>query len=558
MRRTHVRTRLARVAIVAWLILPLPAATRGAPVQESPSDLTVGVVTGTGLSLGVDSISLSPQPLRAPFGGETPKMTYRELVTLMRERHRLNVLFDVDRLDAEGISDDSPIVPGSPDEPLCLVLDRQGERGVHWYFESNIVRLTSRSGLEEHRTTEVVDLSDRVADDEQVEVIARAIMATIERDSWDEVGGYGVLRTAGRALVVTQHPLAHRKIRGLLEALRGDSPMTYVDDLPTHESLRRALAADVSIDGVDLELAEAIDRLGKAAGVTIELDLESLDLEGVSSDTPVTLQLNDTPLETVAKGLLPSADVTIIPRHGRLVLTSRDDAQRELALAVFDVSDLVSDESATDALRDLIVAQRGEPWWDYGGLGEITSPLPGRLVIAADDKTLREVERLIAQLHGLAAKLAMLRAADPKSVSNRLFGDDPNEVITRFYRVETTIAADVARLLPQLVAEGTWQSESHPDRVGSITLAGHALNRHGSSFITSSGQIVDVSSPSSDAEPIPQSIVIIRQTRRVHREIGRTLSRLYFGDRVIGFDGPTSDFGGPIGPGGFMRLAPGD
>ncbi|HRF02700.1 MAG TPA: hypothetical protein PLI18_19470 [Pirellulaceae bacterium] len=557
MHRTHFRTGLVRVAIIAWLILPLPTASRSAPLQESPSDRTEGEVTGTRSSLGVDSLGLSPESLRAAFGVETPEMTYRELVSLLRERHRLNVLFDFDRLDAEGISDDSPIVPGAPDEPLCLVLDRQRERGVHWYFESNIVRLTSRSGLEEHRTTEVVDLSDRVADDEQVEGIARAITATIERDSWDEVGGYGVLRTAGRALVVTQHPLVHRKIRGLLAALHGDSPMTYVDDQPAHESLRRALAADISIDVDGVELAEAIDRLETAAAVTIELDLESLDLEGVSSDTPVTLQLNETPLETVAKALLPSADVTIVPRHGRLMLTSRDNAQQELALAVLDVRDLAIDDSATDALRDLIVAQRGDSWSDYGGLGEITAPLPGRLVIAADDETLREVERLIDQLHDMAAKLAMLRAADPKSASGRLFGDDPTEVITRFYRVETTMAADVARLLPQLVAEGTWQSETHPDRVGSVTLAGNAANHHGSSFITSSGQIVDVSS-SDDAEPIPHSIVIIRQTRQVHREIGRTLSRLYYGDRLIGFDGSSTTFGGPIGPGGFMRLTPGD
>ena len=114
-------------------------------------------------------------------------------------------------------------------------------------------------------------------------------------------------------------------------------------------------------------------------------------------------------------------------------------------------------------------------------------------------------------------------------------------MITRYYRLPKNIAIDLEKLLPELIQPETWRSATRPDANGTIRT------------VASKSELVRASP--SDSTPktsvgvpetviIPNSVLIIRQSRETHEAIAKLINKVQFGDAV------DSNFGG-IG-GGMM------
>jgi hypothetical protein len=100
------------------------------------------------------------------------------------------------------------------------VLDRIGEEfTIGWCRHRDGILITSRAEADKRTKpyTQVYPLPTGMASGEKASddaaALCQLIDSLLEPDSWDEVGGTGVIRPAGGAIVVHHRPDIHRRVR---------------------------------------------------------------------------------------------------------------------------------------------------------------------------------------------------------------------------------------------------------------------------------------------------------------------------------------------------------
>ena len=126
-----------------------------------------------------------------------------------------------------------------------------------------------------------------------------------------------------------------RRRRGMMEQAR--RRMT-----PVEMEIQRSLEKQVEVNFVNRPLAEVMDTLGKMANVNIHLDPQGLHAEGVTSDTPVTLNLA-TPisLKSAMRIILEQLRLGYVIQNEVLQVTSQQMRAANLVTVVYNVGDLV-------------------------------------------------------------------------------------------------------------------------------------------------------------------------------------------------------------------------
>ena len=118
---------------------------------------------------------------------------------------------------------------------------------------------------------------------------------------------------------------------------------------------------------------------------------------------------------------------------------------------------------------------------------------------------------------------AALRISKPREVAEV----DPKELITKYYRLQTDIAIDLEKLLPELIQPETWKSVARPEATGTIR------NVSSKSGLLGVGG-VDVRSTvpqgKTEAVVVANSVLIIRQSREIHDAIDKVFNKIQFGD----------------------------
>jgi len=142
-----------------------------------------------------------------------------------------------------------------------------------------------------------------------------------------------------------------------------DSPIKYIDakswaDLTKTRSkqmaekrsrrtereleIERKLSTPVSCKFRQRPLADVIDELRKLTGVNIHLDQKGLDEEGVSSDTPITIDLtSDISLKSALKLILEPLHLSYVIKDEVLKITSEQLRDGEVYFVTYNVADLV-------------------------------------------------------------------------------------------------------------------------------------------------------------------------------------------------------------------------
>jgi hypothetical protein len=213
-----------------------------------------------------------------------------------------------------------------------------------------------------------------------------------------------------------------------------------------------------------------------------------------------------------------------------LWITMKDKAEEVLKTVVFDVRDLCRDAGESQALIEAVMDQTAGPWQDLDGIGgTIDVPKTGVLIVRQTEPELESVLELLQNY-----RTALLASKPrPRDVI------DPNEVITRYYRVETAMADDLANLMRLLVLPDSWRSDQTPEAAGTIQRA-----------VSKSDFVGD--------HVVSYSILIIRQTRAAHDEIAEFTRKIEGGDAPppmaadfgAGTEAPAPAMGG-FGGGGF-------
>ncbi|QDT48056.1 hypothetical protein Pan258_20960 [Symmachiella dynata] len=486
----------------------------------------------------VDPATLMPKKLAARATVDFSDSSLREVLDWLRDEQGLVVLLEKNALAEKGISLSEPLSDHLNDAPIYLLLNRLRSLGLDWYFENEILHITTAEIAEEQLQLQSYNISDLFEAGYDEDSLADAVTTTVKPESWQEIGGPGVYQTLGDVVFVRQTGDIQRQVQGLFAALRKHGRQTFSYDPPANLQLQQKLMENVSVNFKETPLEDAVKTLATEANVDMRLDKPDLLKQGIREREPITLSLTDRNLETALRAMLLDLKLTWVLQDGVLWITSVDKAGKIMKTAVYDVRDLCRDDNESDALYDAISSQANPELWEIrSGPGQLNFPQAGTLVVYAQDQLHQEVLGLLETYR------TALRSSKPREIE----AVDPQEVVTVYYRLHANVAHSLSFHLQYLVEPDSWENEDHPDAPGEISLVESVPDIQGAEgklSLAVAGQAADAARTA----VISRAVLVIRQTRENHKKIAEVINRVRTGD-PIGVDTQQGGFGG--GGGGF-------
>ncbi|QDU54876.1 FecR family protein [Aeoliella mucimassa] len=509
----------------------VPAAAEATLEKPAPELPTIAEEPKT-----IDPAKFLPELLRRKATVDFSDSSLREVVEWLRSEQGFVVLVEQEALSNVGYLPGDPYSDQLNDEPIYLLLNRLRKHDMAWFYEDEILHITSAEVASEHVTTQPYNIREHLDAGYDTDPLIDTVISTVASDSWVENGGpVGAINLIGDVLFVRQCDKEHLQLQALLEALLHNGRRTIIAEPLQHETLREKLKQEVSVKFRDTPLEEAVAELATETEADIRLEASALEGLRIRLRQPVTITIDKRPLATVLQAMLLDLKLTYVIQDGVIWITSQEEAGRVLKTAVFDVRDLCRDNSEADALIEAIISQTSDVWVENGRQdADLRPALPGTLVVYATEPILDEV------LHLLETYRTALRSSKPRAETQPV---DMNEVITVYYRLDAPMAESLNIHLPFMVAPDSWKRQSD-DAPGTISL------------IVSKAEKVAVSSGQSPPSQqwVPKSVLVITQTRAVHEEISEVIRRVELGDNQGGFGSKSGGMGGGGFGGGFFAV----
>lgn len=468
-------------------------------------------------SLSIDSATLVSPKLRELAETSFTEASLSEVARWLQSQTGLNVALDQLSLAEVGVDENSPVSDTLRKQPIYLLLDRLAQQKIGWRLEGSVLRLYGLGDASMLRNVQynAGDLLDQKFEADDLEEV---ILSVVEAGSgWTarDDQGEGDLIFLGDVLFIRQDERTHRRIAGLLAALRGPARRVLVDDPAEHAAIRAALGGQISVRFKAKPFGAVVAELADKAGVDMRLDAAALSSTKVNERTPVTFELKEQRLQTTLDLLLGQFGLSWILRDGVLWVTTREAADRFLQTAVFDVRDICPNLPASEALSEALLQQVDTgSWGDQDGAGQIVFAKPGVMVVRQSERRLDAVEELLGN-YRVALKNSKRRISED---------EDPEFVVTRYYRMPAEVAAEMERVLPELVASESWKSSVRPEAAGTIRQV-HSWPEV--SETTKGGAVL-----------MPQATLIISQKRKHHDEVRKFLDNIKYGNSLpSGFGG---------------------
>lgn len=476
----------------------------------------------SGLTLGQDQPGGSKQPIVIPDEPKSIDATklvsprLAELVTVkfdgkplkdvfvwLQGKRALNLQVDYRALATAKILDTEPVYEELNNVPLYLLLDRLEMIGLGWYDQDDSLVITSREESIKHLTSVAFHLGDLLDEGYSVQELA-GMITKCSGGAWGHTDNSvdGSADFLGDVVFITQTARVHREIAGLLAALRNHGRRTFSLDSPGNAVLRTSLDQKFSVDFKETPLVTAVTELARRSSIDLRLDRASLARVNTRERIPMTLRLDDQKLGVVIRALTANHALAWGLRDEVLWIGADAQSNRFHKTAVYDVRDLCRDRRESDALKQTLQKQiRSRGQQITGQADAIELPRPGTLVVRGSEPTL---DFILESLEKYRAALRVSKLRIPAGI-------DPTELTVGYYRLPTRMANDTSSMIRSTVSPDSWSSDRNPTAVGSILL----LSSEPTVFDTKSGPHV-----------VENSVLVIRQTRLAHREIGRQIQAL--------------------------------
>ena len=426
-------------------------------------------------------------------------------------------------LEDSGITPHSEVSIQTRDVPVYVALHRflQDVDGVPctWMWEEGMLTFCTVdfAEAEEAMTTEVHDIGALLEQGYDTQELIDVISNMIDAD-WLEIDGFGGDTSEfGNLIVVRQTQRVQREVKCLLAALSDPRGVTWIDAEQSDLEALAALDKPVESDGTITQVHHMTDLFSQMCGVEIGLHV-SLEDSGLTEDSEVSVLAEGQSLRFMARELdIDGVPVTLLPRLGRLELTTIDYAESEDAMrtVVFEAGDLVR-EGELQFIIDIFQSNIDGDWFEVDGFGGQVNAVNGNtLVIRQTDHVLHDIRQLLATIR---------RLSQPIDVPPR----DPNEIVTRIYRVSPTAAETIVETIQQEVAPDSWwdRKEGLDPGISVVQIDAAAAARlpsYQSGFFQISGQGAQGNQPPT---PPPHAALITRQTRSIHKKIESFLSQV--------------------------------
>ncbi|MFN3152005.1 hypothetical protein [Bremerella sp.] len=215
----------------------------------------------------------------------------------------------------------------------------------------------------------------------------------------------------------------------------------------TEQKIFQQLEAETKIQFIDTPLEEVVGYLKQLHGIEIQIDNRALEDVGLSTDTPVTRNIEGISLRSALRLMLKELDLTYIVANEVLMITTPEEAESELITKVYPVADLVLPVSAQlgtlggggNGVGGGVGGGNGGNGFGGGGGNQGFGGGGGGIFAVADEKAVSKVEDV------KAAKAEPAPAADvsAKPAEEEAFILQVNEGETRLQAWERAFDSEV-------------------------------------------------------------------------------------------------------------------
>ena len=260
---------------------------------------------------------------------------------------------------------------------------------------------------------------------EPIEPFKLLFQDTIAVETWRDNGGsVGAVHCVGTRLVIVQSHDAHRQIRRMLQSLRTQPPPPPGGPAPElvdwHEGLGRWVPHDADVEEMavsarvnrlrldQVPFEQAIDALGRSAGVKLVLRREVLQGQGTPLAAPVTLELHDVTLADALDKLLRAVPagprLGYTPEAGVVTVSTKAETDKVTYSRVYNMRDWYprhgpDADRAYDALRTAVMESVDpESWKDNGGASGHLREFGGLLAVIQTWENHQKVRSLLTAL----------------------------------------------------------------------------------------------------------------------------------------------------------------
>ncbi len=178
----------------------------------------------------------------------------------------------------------------------------------------------------------------------------------------------------------------------------------WVDNGAAEQRIHKALAKDFSVECVDTPLEDVVELISKSLDIPVMLDIRALEEIGLTTDTPLTLQLKNTSVRSILRLMLRPVDLTYMIKDEVLQVTTVEAAEQNLVSRIYFLEATgipIGDfKSITDTIRAAVVP---DTWDILGGpssIMPISSGEAGRpaILVSATTDVHHQIETLMASL----------------------------------------------------------------------------------------------------------------------------------------------------------------
>jgi len=107
------------------------------------------------------------------------------------------------------------------------------------------------------------------------------------------------------------------------------------------QRINQQLQSETKIQFIDTPLEEVVGYLKQLHGIEIQIDTRALEDVGLSTDTPITRNIEGISLRSALRLMLKEVDLTYIVANEVLMITTPEEAEADLITKVYPVADLV-------------------------------------------------------------------------------------------------------------------------------------------------------------------------------------------------------------------------
>ncbi|HVT27297.1 MAG TPA: hypothetical protein VHE81_04700 [Lacipirellulaceae bacterium] len=202
----------------------------------------------------------------------------------------------------------------------------------------------------------------------------------------------------------------HSPFRQKLEEWNADATTTDFchcigDNSAADARIERVLRAPLNSTGLNFAatpLQDVVTQISADYGIPILLDKPALDEAAIGTDLQIDANMQHISLRSALRLMLEAHQLTFIIRDEVLLITTKEVAEKNLILCVYDARKVLPDANnkSIDALIDTIMSCIATDTWSENGGSEadIRSIPPGLLVITQTPAVHEQIRGLLATI----------------------------------------------------------------------------------------------------------------------------------------------------------------